>query len=535
MRASINACALFWLAACGLCWLAACGLATAETFPYTATVSSLNVVARSGPTYATYSTERLAKLVQVEVCQAGPAGWVAIRPPRDAFDWLPAAAVKVASDRKSGEILADDTPVYIGSNIKKVEQHASGTKLKQGDRVQILAEKSVAKEGGAADVWFKIAPPSNEYRWVQLKNISTKLPGQLSADEAAERLAREDRYRRENVANPPGLLGKIRQGEGRDIAEAARDSEVARAQFLRRGKAPKIAGRKPLGAKAKSAELKSAEDAIGSVDIDNGTPSETLETEESTAESPRSTDVKAIPAEAPATLPRSRISLDPKGLRPFARQDKPTGSGLPIRARDTARELPKAEPPAARQPPVNTGTQVRPIDAEEFKRRLTELDIDLTSMVAEDSSKWQLTPLQQRATDLVDAGPSPLERGQARLVLDRINEFAATLPPNHEELTLTAPTGGPVVAPVPKADFTAHYDAVGYLMPIVGARPGSPQYQLTDKDGRSLSYVSAKPGINLNHYVKKQVGLYGQRGYVESLQKQHVLAERVVELDTQRR
>jgi hypothetical protein len=121
------------------------------------------------------------------------------------------------------------------------------------------------------------------------------------------------------------------------------------------------------------------------------------------------------------------------------------------------------------------------------------------------------------------------------LVLDRINEFAATLPAGREELVLAAPANqSPPELPA-KRDFGAQYDAVGYLMPIVGARPGTPQYQLTDKDGRTLSYVSPRPGVNLNHYVKKQVGLYGQRGFVESLKKPHVVAERVVELDSRRR
>jgi hypothetical protein len=135
----------------------------------------------------------------------------------------------------------------------------------------------------------------------------------------------------------------------------------------------------------------------------------------------------------------------------------------------------------------------------------------------------------------VELGPSPLERGKARLLSERIAEFASTLPPDDTPSKPTT-TEANAAAPIAKQpDFAARYDAVGYLMPIVGARPGSPQYQLTDKDGRSLSLVTARPGINLNAYVKQQVGVYGQRGYVDSLKKQHILAERVVNLDVQRR
>jgi hypothetical protein len=102
------------------------------------------------------------------------------------------------------------------------------------------------------------------------------------------------------------------------------------------------------------------------------------------------------------------------------------------------------------------------------------------------------------------------------------------VPPRANEATGAAPAAK-------QPDFAVQYDAMGYLMPIVGSRPGLPQYQLTDKDGRSLSLVTARPGINLNAYVKKQVGLYGQRGYVDSLKKPHIVAERVVDLEVQRR
>ena len=60
-------------------------LCCAEEFPYTATVSQNNVTARSGPTFGAYSTESLPRGTQVEVHQTGANGWLAIRPPENAF------------------------------------------------------------------------------------------------------------------------------------------------------------------------------------------------------------------------------------------------------------------------------------------------------------------------------------------------------------------------------------------------------------------------------------------------------------------
>jgi hypothetical protein len=462
---------------------------------------------------------------------------VAIRPTRGAFDWLPASAVQLSPDRKRGEIIADKSAAFLGSNVKQVEKHVSQLELKSGQSVQVIGEKSTTRGDGTVNSWLKIAPPAEEVRWVQIKHLSTKSPEQLAAEETADRLAREDRYRRENAAEP-GLLANVLQA--RDAAQMRRDDEVERAQFLRRGKSP-LLSRKPRDSSPRGGSNRAADEEISTIEIDKGEPSEALESDSTAETLPRDetppresvrTQTPRTEITQPAAPPkRPRISLDPKFLPKFDR---------PLTARDTARDQPKQEPaapaaPAAKPAPAASGTEVRPIDSEEFKKRLTELDVELTTMVAQDSSKWNLLPLRQAADELVEHGASPLERGQARLVLERIVEFEATLPPGQEAALAAAQPAPAPAAPVRKPDFVTQYDAVGYLMPIVGARPGTPQFQLTDKDGRSLSLVSAAPGVNLHVHIKKQVGVYGHRGYVESLKKQHVMAERIVDLDIQRR
>jgi hypothetical protein len=501
------------IAAIAFLWLATSVEVQGAGFPYTATVTSLNVTARSGPGFGAYPTERLAKHSQVQVVQSGTAGWVAISPPEDAFDWLPTSSVKISEDRKQGEIIADHAPAYIGSNVRKIDKHLSQTDLKKGEVVQVLAEKSGTDGAGT---WLKIVPPAGEFRWVQTKHLSTQSPHQLAAAETEDRLAREERYRRENALDPPGLLAGVLRGRENDVA-AWQDETIERAQFLRRGKSPLLT-RKP-----RENSNRAAEESVGPLEISKGAPSAALDREVVQEASPGTSPLKS----SLGSKPQSRVSLDPKDLdktdKPFAGTD----ADQPAASATLASPL---------LPETRAAAQEPPIDVEEFKKRLRQLDVDLTSLVAEDSSKWNLTPLRQRAEALVELGPTPLERGKARLLLERIAEFAATLPAGQEEAALSTSVGQPAASPaVKQADFVTQYDAVGYLMPIVGARPGTPQYQLTDKDGRSLSLVSARPGVNLNAYVKKQVGVFGQRGYIESLKKHHVLAERVVDLELHRR
>ena len=81
------------------------------------------------------------------------------------------------------------------------------------------------------------------------------------------------------------------------------------------------------------------------------------------------------------------------------------------------------------------------------------------------------------------------------------------------------------------------YDAQGWLKPVVSKKSKTPAapYAVVDSEGQPLCFVSPSPGLNLNRYLNKQVGLYGRRGYMEELKKPHVVAERVIELNTQLR
>jgi hypothetical protein len=123
------------------------------------------------------------------------------------------------------------------------------------------------------------------------------------------------------------------------------------------------------------------------------------------------------------------------------------------------------------------------------------------------------------------------------LTLDKINQFedkfhstAATVA--RSSATPKIPTAEKSAAASSLAD--PRYDAQGWLKPVVsrkGDKPAAP-YAVVDSEGHPLMFVSPSPGLNLNRYLNKEVGLYGRRGYLEELKRPHVVAERVVELET---
>jgi len=167
---------------------------------------------------------------------------------------------------------------------------------------------------------------------------------------------------------------------------------------------------------------------------------------------------------------------------------------------------------------------------------LEQIDVELSQIVAEDISQWSFTSLQQRAQQTLQSADSALERGRARVLLDKLARFEE-IKQRHDALRAST-AGAAVVAaaqPVAQPSIDARFDGVGRLAPVLATKPGGPQYALLDERGGVRSFVTPAPGVNLRPFVDKQVGVSGQRGYIPDLQKQHVSAQRVTLLDTVRR
>jgi uncharacterized protein YraI len=170
-------------------------------------------------------------------------------------------------------------------------------------------------------------------------------------------------------------------------------------------------------------------------------------------------------------------------------------------------------------------------------RELERIDMELSEVVAGDISQWSFAELQPRAELALRAAQSSLERGRARVLLDKLVRFEE-IKRRHDSLR-----NGPVAsAPAPAVATIAipgprdpRYDGVGKLLPVVTQKTGGPQYALFDPTGAVLSFVTPAPGVNLRPYVDKNVGVNGQRGYLPELQRQHVSVQRVTLLDVQRR
>jgi hypothetical protein len=135
---------------------------------------------------------------------------------------------------------------------------------------------------------------------------------------------------------------------------------------------------------------------------------------------------------------------------------------------------------------------------------------------------------------LVESGADPVSRGRARLVLDKIKQFEDAFGSGGKPAAVGSAEPSP---PLSSSLADPRYDAQGWLKPVVSKKSDKPAapFAVVDADGKPLCFISPSPGLNLNRYLNKQVGLYGRRGYLEELKKPHLVAERVIELDSKLR
>ncbi|MEQ1825158.1 MAG: hypothetical protein ABL921_04405 [Pirellula sp.] len=150
--------------------------------PRVRSVHTNKAVVRSGPADQNYSTQSLSKGQVVDVYMETSDGWSAVRPPAGSHDWIPAHVAYLLPGGKTAEVIEEETPCWIGSDSKDVSEFRWVTSLKKSQLVQILGEENQSTDDGKKQLWFRIAPPQGEFRWVRTSQLSdTITPPDLKA------------------------------------------------------------------------------------------------------------------------------------------------------------------------------------------------------------------------------------------------------------------------------------------------------------------------------------------------------------------
>ncbi|MFN7889162.1 MAG: hypothetical protein ACK5OC_02625, partial [Pirellula sp.] len=122
---------------------------------------------RSGPAEQNYATSQLEKGARVEVYLETSDGWSGIRPPQGSHNWIPASSAYLLPGGKTAEIVEDETAAWVGSETQKPSKLQWQTGLVKSQTVSILGEEYQLANDGEKKLWYQIAPPQGEFRWVR--------------------------------------------------------------------------------------------------------------------------------------------------------------------------------------------------------------------------------------------------------------------------------------------------------------------------------------------------------------------------------
>lgn len=440
-------------------WCAHAGAAPIQ--PFEAIVQAApgeDVYARSGPGKEKfYPTLKLTNGQRVTVVREDPGGWFMIEPPEGSFSWFPA---KNADRNGAQGIVKENASIVRVGAFNSTQRDVEQVRLSKGDVIEILGEESLDAEKDGRQVketWYRIKPPRGEYRWVKGSSL-VKLnpdgtPKVLSPKKPATTPSAEKSGSDHNVAATKSLPTK---GDSHTVASPVPPAPT---------EAPLVAHtpfRKP-------GDDDSYSDLGGGVGL--GTMN---------------------PAIEQATIRRELQAIGQK-MRQI-------------------RELPESQWDMSAiesellvlQQAAN-GTSLMPL----VEQRLRELRVDqlIHRNAVELAMREQRSPAYTR---LLPNRPAD-QNGAA---LDARNGVFATprpLAPNPGSSNTAG--GGPAgLAPQPSPG-SSRFQGAGIVARMRTPVPGVPKYVLIKPNGQLLCYLDSDPGMNLETYVGRQMGINGPRGY----------------------
>jgi|LakMenEpi03Aug12_release.lakeMendotaPanAssembly.Ray.scaffolds.fasta_scaffold30176_2 SH3-like domain-containing protein len=650
-------------------------------------VHSPRATVRCGPGEQYYSTVVLNKGQSLEVYIETADGWSGVRPPEGSHNWVPADSVYLLPSGRAAEVSVEKVAAWVGSNTTKNEQLLYQTELVKGQSVSIVGE---AYRGHDDDkkLWFKIAPPQGEFRWVRSSSLSEEpvpaesnriasangggqkpirtgnqadssvkqagyqAPPQGSGDNAAgsdsgelvwsdetEQLDKVDREIRreqqqiESEMQQSGIyLGDRNKSGSRTGASTAKRSSTKGANGSPNslvksgsGSVQKASGStknvvdphsldekhwramqqsKAGGQNVVSSETGPMDNVLGLLGLSVVDVSPNAGRAKNTSGRSARGEVRPTPyadrnSGAYAGYGATNYGTAPFGSSRLDRLPRPprrsmggehyagnaangigSAGGLfndlinskePLfgGAGNNIQPVSGAMTPGAGVAMADYRNQTNPTmsdvaydQPDRFQTpQVQEALVQLSAMVSKPTAEWNLAPLRDAAGVWVEQGATPLIRGEARLLLERIERFesirqrtialngvgtvsANTVAPNPVAPNAAYPSefsfsnaNGNSVAPtapyteaVPMRVGESASEISGWLQGVHTSVQGQPEFALTDDAGNVLAYVRATTGLNLRRYLQQPVTVYGVKGYIPNLAAKQIVADRVVRL-----
>ena len=549
--------------------------------PYSIYVAVPKAYARCGPADDYYRTDPLRQGQELEVYAETDDGWLGIRPPKESFCWVPAETVEKNSDQASGVIIEDRTVAWIGTHLGRARTYRWQVQLAAGEPVTVIG-KSEREGPDGPQLWYRIVPPSGEYRWIhrdQIVNSSEELVALMRGDAPQDNIKVFPRDRpaeneRAVTASRPDPSGKAdnpadaEQGVGESIL--ARDT-LSAAQDV----SENTAVGSGLADDWRASDHQHRTNSVISLSSSNQNSVSSI----SNIGRPRLVDINSTPA-APdanqqpvdsswvaATAPeRGRNSNLGTPASLLAPTPVPAYGILPARGfgnphpaesvmtASAQQVLPNRVIPAAKKLTYVSTQRLNQIENETRQADIEQLGLIFSRLMASRATAAEAAPVARAAYSLAGSASDPLVAGRARMLSERVEQYRQVahrrdgevvlrnhglpavsnnsnypvLPAAHVTPTVPASNAGPLYQGSAQSEATKLVNATGYLVQVYSARTNSPPFALTDNSGRTIAYVTPIPGVNLRPHLNHRVSVFGNRGFLTGLGTPHLLATQAV-------
>ncbi len=550
---------------------------------------------RCGPGADYYPTGVLAKGTTVELYVETDDGWSGIRPPEGSHNWVQADAIYLMPGGRTGEVSQDNAQAWVGSDAVKNEKLLYQSELAKTQTVAILGE-AYRGQGTEKKLWFRIAPPQGEFRWIRSSMIATtpvakepdepeqqkasqvqrasyqeKSDSELAWSDEAEQTQRiEQQIQREQQQSKSSILEKAPKSAKLATRPAtmpatgpATIADRPRPPTRVQNAAPKsdpwqLIHQRQVG----PGETNSMNHILGIfgmslVDPNNiqGHPQQGRVRHVNPQGIPQGVPYAGVPYANAAPnptgnswMPQSSIA-SPNASSPIAGIEhlpRPTGRYSPRRYSDFSApavdNFVSSPSPLATENPLGVSTaSFAPLgpsptagafaaqeEVESFQTpQIQDALVQLSVIASRPAEQWNLAPLRDSAQMWIERGETPLVRGEARLLLDRIERFESVR--QRSSMTPLPPPTNYSDA-VPLRSPASESEMSGWLVAVHTSLAGQPEFALTDDLGNVKAYVRPTTGLNLRRYVQQPVTVFGPQGFLPNLNAKQVVADRVVRL-----
>ena len=432
-------------------------------------------------------------------------------------------------------------------------------------------------------LWYRIVPPSGEYRWVHRDDIVTSSEELVELMRSQSRQAEVKTFPKDSPRN---------QQDARTASSRSADStsNVASSRPKRVDSNPRNETQQAsheVAAHDGDSILKNDHEMVGSglkddwksdenrqqpVDMNIRTASHTRSAKDAGASvdymsRPRLLEIDAAPT-APASSEQAEDSNWVAGTTRGQGNVAHSSLGTPHAFATTPSGAPNPSPAgtimqASAQSPIRQTTlpnhvasmpkrltvvsseRIAQVEVETSNADVDRLGLIFSRLMASQASAAETEPVARAARGLASSSPDPVAAGRARLLAERVEQYrrvanrrdgeavirsnnAPIIPASHA-IPVPTSNAGPLYNGSPQAAMpTQASSQAGYLVQVYSARSNSPPFALTDHSGRTIAYVTPAPGVNLRSHLNSRINVFGSRGYLTGLNTPHILATQAV-------